>query len=396
MIEVIKEKCIGCKACIKACAYDAISMIEDVAEIDADKCTLCGACVSSCKFDAIIIRKLSKKHVDKSQYEGVWVFAEQKDNELAPVVYELLGKGRELADDLNSELSAVLLGHQVDDLSGELFAYGADKVLIVDDPMLKDFVDQTYTHAMTVLAKKYKPQIILSGATATGRSFIPRVAIKLETGLTADCTGLKIDRESNNLIQTRPAFGGNIMATIVTPDHRPQMATVRHKVMDPLPKDSDRSGTIIEESIDFDSLENLADFLEFVQSEEKSINIAESNIVVSGGRGLKKPENFKLIQELADILGGAVGASRAAVDSEWISYPHQVGQTGKTIKPKIYIAVGISGAIQHLAGMQSSDYIIAINKDPDAPIFNVADLGIVGDLFEVVPKLTKMIRDSGK
>ncbi|MBT4332996.1 MAG: electron transfer flavoprotein subunit alpha [Candidatus Cloacimonetes bacterium] len=392
MIEVIREKCVGCELCLKACAFDAIVINDKIAEIDLDKCTLCGACVSACPFDAIIIRKFGQEAIDRSLYKDIWVFAEQKNNEIAPVVFELLGKGSELAEQRECNLVAVLLGNQVEELSKELIAYGADKVILVDDLRLKDFLDLPYSKALTELAKKYKPEIILSGASVIGRSFIPRVAVELHTGLTADCTGLEIDGETNNLMQTRPAFGGNILATIVTPNHLPQMATVRHKVMDPLDRDDSRKGEIIVENIDFSELKDDTKFLEFVKDESQMVNLTEADLVVAGGRGLKSKENFAIIEDLAKTIDGAIGASRASVDADWISYPHQVGQTGKTIKPKIYIAVGISGAIQHLAGMQSSDYIIAINKDPDAPIFKVADLGLVGDLFEIIPQITKKMK----
>lgn len=392
MIEVIRDKCIGCELCLKACAYDAIVIIDKIAEIDLDKCTLCGACVSACPFDAIIIRKFGQEKIDRNQFKDIWVFAEQKNNEIAPVVFELLGKGRELADQRECDLVAVLMGHNIEGLSKELIAFGADKVIVVDDPKLKDFLDLPYSRAMAELADKYKPEIILSGASVMGRSFIPRVAVELHTGLTADCTGLEIDPDTNNLLQTRPAFGGNILATIVTPNHLPQMATVRHKVMDPLERDDSREGKVIKETIDFSELKDDTKFLGFVKDESQMVNLVEADLVITGGRGLKNKDNFVIIEDLAKVLGGAVGASRASVDADWISYPHQVGQTGKTIKPKIYIAVGISGAIQHLAGMQSSDYIIAINKDPDAPIFKVADLGLVGDLFEIVPQITKKLK----
>ncbi|MCB5230286.1 MAG: electron transfer flavoprotein subunit alpha [Candidatus Cloacimonas sp.] len=389
MIEVIVSKCVGCGLCLKACAYDAIVIENKTAEIIADKCTLCGACVSACPFDAIFIRKDQQVAVNKDDYKGIWVFAEQRDGNLAPVVLELLGKGSELAAVKEVELSAVLIGHNVEGLAKELIAYGADKVIAVDQPELEHFNDQLYTKVLTEISEKYKPEIILAGATVIGRSFIPRVAVELHTGLTADCTGLAIDEENGNLLQTRPAFGGNIMATILTPNHRPQMATVRHKVMDPLPKDNERTGTVINETIDLSKYDNKTKYISFEHDETQTLNIAEANLVISGGRGLKEKKNFAMIEELAKVLGAAVGASRAAVDAEWVSYPHQVGQTGKTIKPRVYVACGISGAIQHLAGMQSSDYIIAINKDPDAPIFKAADLGIVGDIFEILPKLTK-------
>ncbi|MBN1948155.1 MAG: electron transfer flavoprotein subunit alpha [Candidatus Cloacimonetes bacterium] len=392
MIEVIIEKCVGCGLCLKACAYDAISMVDRTAEINLDRCTLCGACVSACKFDAIIIRKYGQQALDRSQYQGIWVFAEQKSGVLASVVYELLGKARELAEDKETSVTAVLLGYDIEHLTRELISYGADRVIYADHAELSDFLDLPYSHAFTELARKYKPEIILSGATVTGRSFIPRVAVELHTGLTADCTGLEIDRETGRLLQTRPAFGGNIMATIITPNHLPQMATVRHKVMDPALLDDSRQGEIIREEISFPENINQSKMLGFVPDDTQIVNLTEANFVVSGGRGLKKKENFQLLEELSRHLDAAIGASRAAVDAEWIAYPHQVGQTGKTIKPTVYIAVGISGAIQHLAGMQSSDYIIAINKDSDAPIFKVADLGLVGDLFEVIPLLLQKLK----
>lgn len=393
MIEVLTEKCIGCSACLRACAYDAITLEDKLAVIDVDKCVLCGACVQACAFDAILIRKKSSHQVDKSAYKGIWVFAEQHRGVIAPVVYELLGKGRELADQMGEDLTAVLLGSGLEGMSSILISYGADQVIELDDPTLANFCDESYAKALSVLADKYKPSVILAGATVTGRSFIPRVAVQLHTGLTADCTGLEYDPETGNLMQTRPAFGGNIMATIVTANHRPQMATVRHKVMDPLMPDESRNGVVIQESVNLELDEEKTVFLGFEKEKTNLVNITEANIIVAGGRGIKDARNFAMIEELAEALDGAVGASRAAVDAEWIPYSHQVGQTGKTVKPNIYIAVGISGAIQHLAGMSSADYIIAINKDPDAPIFKVADLGIVGDLFEVLPQVIKRIKE---
>ncbi len=391
MIEVIVEKCVGCGKCIKSCAYNAITITNKVAEINTDNCVLCGACVQDCPFDAIFIRKNSRSTINKEDYKGVWVYAEQREGELAPVVLELLGKGRELADQIEVPLSAVLLGYNVDNLTEDLIAHGADEVLYVNEPELETFTDHLYTQALVNLSEKHKPEIVLAGASVIGRSFIPRVAVSLHTGLTADCTGLEIDKESGDLLQTRPAFGGNIMATIVTPDHRPQLATVRHKVMTPLEKDSSRVGKVIIEKIDLNGKGDGSRLIESVKEETGLINVTEADFIISGGRGLKNPENFNLLHELAEKLDGAVAASRAAVDAGWISYNHQIGQTGKTVKPRIYIASGISGAIQHLAGMSSSDYIIAINKDPEAPIFKVADLGIVGDLFEILPLLNKKL-----
>ncbi len=396
MIEVIEQICVGCGACIKACAYDAIRLENQIAVIDQDKCTLCGACVQACPFDAIVIRKSGEVPDDKEDYSGIWIYAEQKDGVIAPVVFELLGKGRDLADQMETELSAILLGEGVEALASELIAFGADQVIMVDDPQLRNFRDSRHAKALTELSIEYKPAVILAGATVVGRSFIPRVAVQLHTGLTADCTGLEYDPETQNLLQTRPAFGGNIMATIITSNHRPQMATVRHKVMNALERDDSRSGTVIQKQINFDFEEEDCSWLSFESEKTSLVNITEANIIVSGGRGLKEAKNFALLEELAEALGGAVGASRAAVDAEWVPYSHQVGQTGKTVKPTIYIACGISGAIQHLAGMSSADYVIAINKDPDAPIFKVADLGIVGDLFEVVPALTKMVKEHRK
>ncbi|MCB5228800.1 MAG: electron transfer flavoprotein subunit alpha [Candidatus Cloacimonetes bacterium] len=393
MIEVIEQRCVGCSACLKACAYDAIRVVDKLAIIDLDKCTLCGACVEACPLDAILIRKKTEIQIDKSEYKGLWVYAEQRDGVIAPVTLELLGKGRELAEDMGCEVSAVLLGSNVEGLASELIAHGADKVILVDDPKLMHFRDECYTKALSELALKYKPSIILAGATVIGRSFIPRVAIELHTGLTADCTGLQFDPESGNLMQTRPAFGGNIMATIITSNHRPQMATVRHKVMNTLPRDEARKGEVIREQIAFDDGEESTQWLGFEKEKTTLVNITEANLIVAGGRGLKEAKNFVLVEALAEALDGAVGASRAAVDAEWIPYSHQVGQTGKTVKPDIYIAVGISGAIQHLAGMSSADYVIAINKDTDAPIFKVADLGIVADLFELLPKLSKRVKE---
>ncbi|MFA6635655.1 MAG: electron transfer flavoprotein subunit alpha [Candidatus Omnitrophota bacterium] len=390
MIRIVMDKCTGCTLCVKACPFGAITIEAKKAVIDISRCTLCGACVEVCKFKAIELdKKEAKTSVDFSLYKDVWVFAEQKKGKVQSVAYELLGKGRELADKLGVDLCAVLLGDKVEAECAELVARGADKVYMVDNPKLKAYLDDPYTKVLTRLVGKYKPEIVLCGATVIGRSLISRVAVTINAGLTADCTGLDIDEKEKILLQTRPAFGGNIMATIITPNHRPQMSTVRHKVMKELSPDTSRKGEIIKEEFSPETFESRTVLKDIVEEIEETVNLAEADIIVSGGRGVGAPENFSMIKELALSLNAALGASRASVDAGWIPYSHQVGQTGKTVCPKLYIACGISGQIQHLIGMQSSDVIIAINKDPDAPIFKVATYGIVGDIFKIVPALTK-------
>jgi electron transfer flavoprotein alpha subunit len=392
-IKIILEKCSGCEACITSCPFGAIEMLDGKAFL-TESCTMCGACLETCEFKAIerTEEEPASTATDLEAYKGVWVFAEQHKSSISSVTLELLGEGRKLADKRNTKLSAVLIGHGVKDKVVDLIAHGADIVYVADDPALRDFNDDPYSAVLTTLAKLHKPEIILAGATAIGRSFIPKVACVLHTGLTADCTGLDIDPENGNLLQTRPAFGGNIMATIVTPHHRPQIATVRHKVMKKAVPDPSRKGDIID--VKFNSQGDIrTKVIKTVADLTQVVNICEADVIVSGGRGLGDPKYFTLIEELAKTIGGAVGASRAAVDAGWMPYSHQVGQTGKTVCPKLYIACGISGAIQHLAGMQSSDVIVAINKDPDAPIFNVATYGIVGDVLEVVPLMIKKFKE---
>ncbi len=389
-IVVIAEKCVGCGLCVKACPFGAIQLRERLAVIDLSKCTLCGACVEACKrFQAIEIRKEEAPQRDLSGYRDVWVFAEQKDGVIQSITYELLGEGRKLADALNMSLCAVLLGHNVQAQAAKLTQRGADKVYLADRPELAYFQDEPYAAVLVDMIRRHKPAIMLCGATTIGRSLVSRVAVPVNAGLTADCTGLAIDPETGNLLQTRPAFGGNIMATIISPNHRPQMATVRHKVMKEAVPTPGRAGETIVEQIAAELLRSRTRRLRFEAERETTMNIAEANIIVSGGRGLQAPENFALVRELAEVLGAGVGSSRAAVDAGWIPYSHQVGQTGKTVCPKIYIACGISGQIQHLAGMSSADIIVAINKDKDAPIFNVATYGLVGDLFKILPLLTR-------
>jgi electron transfer flavoprotein alpha subunit len=348
---------------------------------------LCGVCVSSCKFKAINFQKdESAAPADLSAYQGVWVFAEQADGIPAGVALELLGEGRKLADQLHVPLSAILFGENVKRTAQTLIAHGADNVYLVDHPSLKQFNDESYADLFVQLVRRFKPEIVLMGASTYGRSLAPRVSSRINTGLTADCTKLVIDPDRRILLQTRPAFGGNLMATIICPNHRPQMSTVRPRVMKALAPDFARFGKVIRPEVTLP--ENLrTKVLDVVNELVEMVNLTEADIIVSGGRGLGDPKNFAILEELARTLGGAVGASRAAVDAGWIAYAHQVGQTGKTVGPKVYFACGISGAVQHLAGMSSSDTIIAINKNPDAPIFKVATFGIVGDVLQVVPAL---------
>lgn len=387
---IVSDNCTGCKLCIKQCPFDAIEMRDGKAYI-LESCTLCGSCESVCPVEAISIERKESK-LDFSDYKDVWVFGEQREGEISQVVYELIGEGRKLADKLNQDLCVALLGSNLSEKARELIDYSVDKVYLIDDANLEKYNDEYYTAAMTDVITEYKPSIILLGATAMGRSLGPRIAARIKTGLTADCTGLDIDSETGNLLQTRPAFGGNIMATIVCKNHRPQMATVRPGVMSAASKKPLYEGEIIEHNFDTTQVSLKTELLEVIKEIGDGIKINEAEIIVSGGRGLGSPENFKIIEELADVLGGAVGASRAAVDNGWIDHDHQVGQTGTAVSPRIYIACGISGAVQHLVGMKSSDVIIAINKDPEAPIFKYATYGLVGDLFEIVPAMVKQLK----
>jgi electron transfer flavoprotein alpha subunit/NAD-dependent dihydropyrimidine dehydrogenase PreA subunit len=388
-IKVINEKCTGCRLCLKVCPINAIE-IKDKKAVILSNCTLCGACVDACKFDAIVITREEKKA--QEGFKDVWVFAERKSNTLHDVGIELLSCGKDIANKLGVELVSILIGDHSETDAQTLIHHGANKVFILKDPQLNTYEIGLTTKAFADLARKEKPEVILIGATSLGRSLAPRLAARLNTGLTADCTGLDVDTNKRLLLQTRPAFGGNIMATIITPEMRPQMATVRPKVMRKPPIDKTRKGKVITIKPELDSKTQLTKILQTIREEKDVVDLQEADIIVSGGRGLGKKENFALIQELAKLLGGAVGASRATVDAGWIPSYHQVGQTGKTVQPKLYIACGISGAIQHQVGMRSSDIIVAINKDASAPIFDIATYGIVGDLFEVIPALIKQLK----
>lgn len=409
-IQVINDKCKGCALCVKACPFEAIDMKDRLAVIN-EKCTVCNQCIPACKFDAIVSEETEKGPVDLSAYKDVWVFTEQRDGKLMNVALEILGEGHRISREISADtkVCAVLVGGRVEHLVDELYAYGADLVYAASDPLLEKYTTDGYAKVIADAIREYKPEIVLFGATHIGRDLAPRIAARLDTGLTADCTRLDVntanyidylekyttmdtkgmDRNdgNKNLKQTRPAFGGNLMATIVCPARRPQMSTVRPGVMDKLEKVEGRKGERIDLKPNLKKEDFPVEVLEVVKAARQAVSLTDAQIICSGGRGLGDASGFELIRKFADAVGGVVGASRAAVDSGWIDHCHQVGQTGTTVKPKIYFACGISGAIQHLAGMQNSDIIVAINKNPDAPIFEVADYGLVGDLFKIIPEI---------
>jgi len=389
-VNVIKEKCRGCSICVKNCPFEAITMENKLAVIGT-ACTGCGVCVENCPFQAIEKTEEQKEAADLSEYHDVWVFAEQREGALMPVVKELLGEGRKLADQIGCSLCTVLCGNQVEGLVDELFEYGADKVYLADHKELESYRTDAYTAVIHDAIKSYKPEIVLLGATHIGRDLGPCLAVRCNTGLTADCTRLEIDPEDKKIKQTRPAFGGNLMATIVCPNHRPQMSTVRPGVMEKAERVEGRKGQVFSLSVNFKKEDIRTRILEVIKQTGEMVSLTDAKIIVSGGMGLGGAEGFELLKKLADKLGGVVAASRAAVDAGWIDHSYQVGQTGTTVRPRLYFACGISGAIQHVAGMQNSDQIIAINKNPGAPIFEVADYGIVGDLYQVIPALIEAL-----
>ena len=410
---LIPGKCIACGArCQSDCPEDAIEMNEKGEPvINTAKCIGCRRCVKICPAQALEMyftpeeRKIlagmaattpveaATVETGIKEYRGVWIFVEHTEGKPATVSWELLGEGAKLAKTLGVELCSLVIGNGVDHLCQESFAYGASKVYLIDAPVFHHYRTETYFRAICYLVEKYKPEILLMGATGMGRDLAGAVATKLKTGLTADCTGLDID-EKGYLLQTRPAFGGNIMATILTEKTRPQMSTVRPHVMGLAKKEASRTGTIVRESMDIKEEDLPTRIIEVIEDATgEQLDLAGAEIIVSGGRGMCGPENFTILQELADELGGAIACSRAVVEAGWMPAERQVGQTGKTVRPKIYIACGISGAIQHLVGMQGSDVIIAINQDKKAPIFEVATYGIVGDVFQVVPAIINNIRE---
>lgn len=386
------DKCIACGQCVEACPFGVLRL-EGENLVIGEGCNLCGACVEVCEVEALALPETAGLAPRPGvPPDGVWVLAEQRRGVLAPVTAELLGEARRLAEVLGVKVAAVLLGDRVAHLSEALLTAGAHKVYLVEHPHLADFLEETHAAALSELAQKFQPEIILAGATYLGRAFIPQVAAALKTGLTADCTGFAIDPDQRLLLQTRPAFGGNIMATIITPRTYPQMATARPGVFKAATPAAASAGEVIR--VEAQCLEKAprSRFVSTVEEIKERIPLNAAEVIVAGGRGLKEAKHVKLLEELADLLGGAVGATRGAVDAGWIPYAHQIGQTGKTVSPKLYIACGISGATQHLVGMQSSDVIVAINKDPQAPIFQVANVGLVGDLFEIIPALIQEIK----
>jgi len=390
-IVVDQNRCNGCGKCVKLCPFNQIKVVEGLARIEIG-CTMCGVCQESCPAKAIFIERETPTPADISNYQGVWVFIEQQQNRIKPVSLELLGKAQELAQKLDQELAVVLMGDNVSKLIEDLASHKIQKIYLIEAEGLKRYTTEAYAYVLTSLVSQYKPNILLIGATNTGRDLAPRVAARLRVGLTADCTDLDITEEGY-LLQTRPAFGGNIMAQILCKYTRPQMATVRPNVFKkPVPSLDSGSPEIIKIELPLNPLSGRTKIVEVVKEVSEAANLEEANIIVSAGRGLGSPDHLYLVRDLAQLLGAAVGGSRAVIDAGWLPHHQQVGQSGKTVAPELYIACGISGAIQHLVGMQTSKRIIAINKDPEAPIFKVATLGIVGDLFKVIPLLIEGLK----
>lgn len=385
------DLCNGCRRCLSACPYGAVEMAENTAQI-LERCTACGACLEVCKQQAIKTDAKPRTVPDFSDHRGVWVFAEQRRGRLARVCLELLGKSRELAGLLGEEVGAVLLGDQVAGLAATLIRHGADKVYLAEHPALKEYATLPYTRVLADLVSTHRPGILLLGATSLGRDLAPRLSRRIGVGLTADCTQLAIDPEERILLQTRPAFGGNVMATIANRYSRPQMATVRPGVMEPLEADAGQGETLRCE-VSLDEADWTPRLIESIRESRKPVDLAQAKVIVAGGRGVGDAGGFGSLEELAGLLGAELAGTRVAVEEGWIPPERQVGQTGQSVRPELYIACGISGAIQHRAGMLNSRYVVAVNKDPQAPIFQIADWGIVGDLHDVVPEMIRQIRD---
>jgi electron transfer flavoprotein alpha subunit/NAD-dependent dihydropyrimidine dehydrogenase PreA subunit len=397
-VVVDEEKCKGCKLCVTACPYGAINIQEKKAVLNSG-CTDCGACIDSCKFGAIAFEGSQERiRMDVAPFKGIYVFIELGNQTASKVSLELLGKARGLAKEFsklgkNQLVTAILIGYEPDSIADELIQYGADHVIIVTDEVFSIYRTDIYTKAIVQIAREKKPEILLFGATPQGRDLAPRVANRLRTGLTADCTALEICKEEGILLQTRPAFGGNVMATIVCPDNRPQMATVRPGVMKKYPRDPKRTGTKEVMAVELEKKDFISRVLDIIASTKQHSKLEDAKIIVAGGHGVNGPQGFKILEALAAELGAEVGASRAAVDAGWIGQEHQIGQTGKTVHPDLYIACGISGSIQHLAGVSRSKYIVSINTDRKAPIVSASDVTFIGDLFQVIPMLTGKIRE---
>lgn len=387
------DLCNGCKLCIKACPYGAVELKDGKAEI-LERCTSCGACIEVCKQEAVQTDAQPRSIPDFSDRKGVWVFAEQRGGTLSRVTLELLGKAQELAGTLKQDVSALLLGEKVSDLGETLIGYGAQKVYLVEHPVLGDYRTTPYTDVIEELVNRFKPNIFLMGATHIGRDLAPRVSRRVGVGLTADCTELSIEPEEGILLQTRPAFGGNVMATIANRYSRPQMATVRPGVMGAIER-PDNKGDIIRYDISVSEEGVGTRVLEKVKEERKGVDLSQAKVIVAGGRGVGNVSGFKVLEDLAAVIGGEVAGTRVAVEEGWIPTDRQIGQTGQSVRPELYIACGISGAIQHRAGMMNSRYVIAVNKDARAPIFQVADWGIVGDLHEVIPEMKEQLKTGG-
>lgn len=386
-IIIDEELCTGCASCMESCIYGAIELDNNIAKV-LPNCTLCGACIEACPEEAISLYRddVKAQKIDISQFKGVWVVAEHYKKKIHNVSLQLLGKGRELADLLQVSLSLVILGTDFDDKLKEFSLYGMDEIIYIKSPILKDYYSDLYTKVITELVLENKPEIILIGATPTGRDFAPRVAKRLSAGLTADCTGLEINLETRNLLQTRPTYGGAIMATIRTPSSRPQMATVRSGIFK-MPEKTKKNVNIRKLEYKFKEKDSVLKIVKVISKTRNSVNLEDAKFIVAGGRGVGSKEKFRIIEELAEVLDAELGGSRITIELNWLDPDRQIGQTGKTVSPKLYIACGISGAIQHIVGMQNSDIIVAINKDPNAPIFNWAHYGIVGDLHEIIPVL---------